>query len=176
MKRIPAITSATALAAAMLLVSPMGASADTQIEVASAISRPAITNSDWNDALTELDEAGLITSSTPNADGSTTSVVELGEGMTFEATSAPRESRLSGGSDSRGLYVKFNQVDQDALIAVAGFALGAAICAIPAVGQVACVVVGAIITAATIAASALGKCKNNKQLKVYVNSRAASCV
>ncbi|MGY3263555.1 hypothetical protein [Frigoribacterium sp. 2355] len=72
--------------------------------------------------------------------------------------------------------MKFNQVDQDALIAGAGFALGAAICAIPAVGQVACVVVGAIITAATVAASAMGKCKNNKQLKVYVNSRAASCV
>ncbi|MGY3263554.1 hypothetical protein [Frigoribacterium sp. 2355] len=94
MKRIRAVTSATALAAVMLLVSPLGASADTQTEVEAAISRPAITNSDWNEALMELDVAGLVTSSTPNADGSTTSVVDLGEGMTFEATSAPPGSHV----------------------------------------------------------------------------------
>jgi len=85
-------------------------------------------------------------------------------------------TQLSGGADSGGLYLKFNQFDQDAILSGAGLALGAAICLIPAVGVVACTVVGAIIAAGVLWMSYNGKCKNNKQLKVYVPNRVAGCV
>ena len=50
--------------------------------------------------------------------------------------------------------------EQDLLIAGGGYALGALICAVPAVGQSACLVIGAIITGASWAISSYGKCNN----------------
>lgn len=103
------------------------------------------------------------------------SVVEpknVSTSSTDHETIAPR---IGGGADGGGVYILFNQFDQDLIIAGTGFALGAAICAIPAVGTAACVVVGAILTVASVWMSYNGKCKNNKELKVYVN-RVAGCV
>ncbi|MDJ0348389.1 hypothetical protein [Cryobacterium sp. PH29-G1] len=85
-------------------------------------------------------------------------------------------TQIAGGSDSGGWYIKFNQFDQDAIISGAGLALGTAICLIPAVGVVACAVVGTIITAGVLYLSYNGKCPNNKQLKVYLPNRVAGCV
>lgn len=78
--------------------------------------------------------------------------------------------------DLTELTAKFNQFDQDAIISGAGLALGTAICLIPAVGVVACAVVGTIITAGVLYLSYNGKCPNNKQLKVYLPNRVAGCV
>lgn len=86
---------------------------------------------------------------------------------------------IGGGSDSRGLYVKLNQFDQGLVISGSGFALGAAICAVPAVGAVACLVVGAILTVATaVLAANGGTCSRNRQLKIYVTNgiRSGGCV
>lgn len=86
---------------------------------------------------------------------------------------------IGGGSDSRGLYVTLNQFDQGLVISGSGFALGAAICAIPGVGAVACLVVGVILTVATAALAANGgTCSSNRQLKIYVTNgiRSGGCV
>jgi hypothetical protein len=107
-----------------------------------------------------------------------------GFSLTFGVGSAPAASDaitpyIGGGSDRRGMYVLLNQFDQNLVISGSGFALGAAICAIPAVGTVACVVIGAILTVATtVLASNGGTCKNNRQLKIYVTNgiRSGGCV
>ena len=86
---------------------------------------------------------------------------------------------IGGGSDSRGMYVLLNQFDQGLVISGSGFALGAALCAIPAVGAVACLVVGAILTVAgAVLAANGGTCRNNRQLKIYVTNgiRSGGCV
>ena len=68
---------------------------------------------------------------------------------------------VSGGSNgSSGFWLEFTPREQDLLIAGGGYALGALICAIPAVGQGACLVIGAIITGASWAISSYGKCNN----------------
>ncbi|SEF12044.1 hypothetical protein SAMN04489740_4176 [Arthrobacter alpinus] len=98
-------------------------------------------------------------------------------GMTFvEPAVGVIAPRIGGGFDGGGPYILLNQFDQDAIISGAGLALGAAICAIPAVGWAACTAVGVIIAAAVIYLSYNGKCNNNKQLKVYVSGRIAGCV
>ena len=75
--------------------------------------------------------------------------------------------RLGGGWDGNGLYIDFNKFDQDALAAGSAWAFGAAICAIPAVGTVACVAVGAILAAATLYLSYNGPCPSNQVLRIY---------
>lgn len=89
------------------------------------------------------------------------------------------QPRIGGGFDGGGMYVLLNQFDQNLVIGGSGFVLGAAICAIPAVGQVACLVVGGILTIATTALAVNGgTCSNNRQFKIYVTNglRAAGCV
>lgn len=85
-----------------------------------------------------------------------------------EPVSDRPQPRLGGGADAIGVYILFNQFDQDAIISGGGFLLGAAICAIPGVGTLACVGVGALLTAAALYLSYNGKCRDNKQLKAYV--------
>lgn len=77
--------------------------------------------------------------------------------------------QLSGGTWSGGFYVKFNNTDQQALVNGGAFLLGAAICAIPAVGWVACAVVGAIIAIATTYVNARGICTKNRQLRINMD-------
>ena len=85
---------------------------------------------------------------------------------------------IGGGVDGGGMYVLLNQFDQNLVISGSGFALGAAICAVPAVGQVACIVVGAILAVATTVLAANGTSSNNRQFKVYVTKgvRSGGCV
>ncbi|WP_217990682.1 hypothetical protein [Curtobacterium sp. 314Chir4.1] len=129
---------------------------------------------DIDQALAELRAAGLVTSERPERDGSRIQV-DLGEGLSFELFAGSRAGRLGGGYDAGGSYVLFNQFDQAMLYNGTGFLLGAAICAIPAIGQVACLAVQAIIAVASAAVAAQkGTCKNNKQLKVYFSNNHAS--
>jgi len=83
---------------------------------------------------------------------------------------------LGGGWDYKGMYVSFNALDQQALIAGGAAALGIAICLIPAVGQIACGVVAVIITVATVYVANHGICSNKRTLRVYPTSRTGRCV
>lgn len=71
---------------------------------------------------------------------------------------APQPYVNGGRNGFSGFWLEFTPREQDLLISGGGFALGAGICAIPAVGQAACIVIGAIITAASWAVSSYGKC------------------
>lgn len=125
--------------------------------------------------VSELRQADLVRDEHETSGGISTTIA-LPDGMTFDIVSERGTSteRLSGGYDSGGSFVKFNQYDQNLLLNGAGLALGTAICLIPAVGQLACIAVQSIIAAASAAVSAMkGTCKNNKQLKVYFSNNHA---
>lgn len=83
-----------------------------------------------------------------------------------------------GGSDAGGIYVTFSAFDQNLIVSGHGFVLAAAICAIPAVGAAACLVAGALITAATVYITTYNVCKSPRStLKIYpFKGMKASCV
>ncbi|WP_298802272.1 hypothetical protein [uncultured Pseudokineococcus sp.] len=84
---------------------------------------------------------------------------------------------LGGGGGVTKPYVSFNRVDQAALIAGGGAALAGAICLIPAVGQVACVVAGVIVAIATTYLAAYGRCSTsrpNLRIHVYTWQRSSN--
>ncbi|SFG43404.1 hypothetical protein SAMN05660282_00866 [Corynebacterium spheniscorum] len=105
----------------------------------------------------------LINSDVPhsrNSDGTVS--FELSEGFSI-ALPDPAMSNgpvplVNGGTRNGGFWVEFTSQEQDLLISGSGFALGTAICLIPGVGQAACIVIGAIITAATVYLSHHRKC------------------
>ncbi|MFJ4297848.1 hypothetical protein [Curtobacterium sp. NPDC089689] len=117
-------------------------------------------------ALAEARADGLVVADSQGADGSTTTTVDLGDGFTFDLVTERSGERIGAGKDSRGTYVSFNATDQNMIISGAAFALGAAVCAVS--GGTFCVVVGAILTAATVAITGSGAIRcGTKQLRVY---------
>ena len=80
--------------------------------------------------------------------------------LALPAFDSPQPYVSGGRNGLSGFWLKFTPREQDLIISGGGFALGAGICAIPAVGQAACIVVGAIITAASWAISSYGKCES----------------
>ncbi len=72
---------------------------------------------------------------------------------------------VSGGREKGGFWVEFTPLEQDLIISGSGFALGAAICAIPGVGWAACTVIGAIISGATVVLSHHKKC--NDRIRIH---------
>lgn len=84
---------------------------------------------------------------------------------------------LNGGWDGwSGPYVVFNRIDQGALAAGAAAALALAICAIPAVGQAACVGAAFIVTTAAFYVAAYGACSGSTpNLREYVWSNKTGC-
>jgi hypothetical protein len=109
---------------------------------------------------------GFVEASFVRQDGATVTRVDLGEGFRFDLVQpSPQQERLGAGSDAYGAYVSFNSTDQSAIINGAGWGLGAAVCLIS--GGTFCVVVGAIIAAATFAVSTNGLRCGTKSLRVY---------
>lgn len=156
------------IASSLVCTVPAGAAS------AAGLQHQKLSEVDVATALDELRDAGLVIQDRSEPDG-LHSTVALGDGMTVDIVSTKPESRLGGGYDSGGHYVLLNQFDQAMLYNGSGFLLGAAICAIPAVGQIACLAVQAIIAVAAAAVSAQkGTCKNNKQLKVYFSNNHAA--
>lgn len=137
---------------------------------------PDITDEQLEQGLRELKDSPLPRATAETSAGTATTY-ELGDGLSMTVTEAgSATSRLGGGFEADGqLFVSFNQFDQDMLISGAGFGLGAAICAIPGVGWIACTVVGAIITVGVVALSYNAKCPGNKQLIVHVNPSWSTC-
>jgi hypothetical protein len=101
-------------------------------------------------------------------------VYEVPDGTTFTfarpaaGDPAVSGSLIGGGYGGQGLYISLNSTDQAAIAAGAGYAVGAAICAVPAVGQAACVAVGAVIAAATVYISENGVCGSGRELRIYL--------
>ncbi|MFS4507619.1 hypothetical protein ACMA46_15440 [Clavibacter sp. Sh2141] len=101
-------------------------------------------------------------------------VYEVPDGTTFTFARpvaggpAVSGSLIGGGYGGQGLYITLNSTDQAAIAAGGGYAVGAAICAIPAVGQAACVAVGAVIAAATVYISENGVCGSGRELRIYL--------
>ena len=102
----------------------------------------------------------------------------LPNGTEFSFTAhpaAPKDSEggmspmLGGGINGTGIYISFNALDQQAIIAGGGAALAAAICFIPAVGIPACIAASAVVAAATVYLANAGLCANRDELFVYVN-------
>lgn len=91
------------------------------------------------------------------------------DGHELAPSDAEANPALSGGTWSGGFYVKFNNTDQKAIISGATLLLGAAICAIPAVGWVACTAVGLILVIANTYLTERGICTNNRQLRIDMN-------
>lgn len=81
--------------------------------------------------------------------------------------SGENRPNVGGGWDDGGPYLTFNQFEQDLVIAGWGFALATAICLVPAVGQVACISVGAVLTVLTVFLSHNKKCPGDA--KVYLS-------
>lgn len=102
-------------------------------------------------------------------------VVDLQNEDEFAPGDGMVQPQIGGGWDSGGPYVTFNNFDQSVLIGAGGAALVLAICAIPAVGQIACGVAGIIVAAATAYVVEYGRCPNKGDLKVYVATRRAYC-
>ncbi|ARC56447.1 hypothetical protein AS850_05080 [Frondihabitans sp. 762G35] len=88
--------------------------------------------------------------------------------------------RISGGKDSHGVWIQLNTIDQNLILSGGAWMMSAGICAAfgLASGGAACVIVGAVTTATTVAISTNGgTCANAKQLRVWVNgSSKPKCV
>jgi hypothetical protein len=124
-------------------------------------------------ALAEF-RAGSITPRFEEHEGLRYEVYALPKGVTFffrtgVVNGVPvSTSLIGGGYGGQGLYISLNSTDQGAIAAGAGYAIGAAICAIPGVGQIACVAVGSIIAAATFYIGANGVCGGGRELRIYL--------
>lgn len=108
-----------------------------------------------------------------DADGTITYNVEG-----FGPVSMPEggSAQIGGGGGASKPYISFSQTDQKAIMAGSGAMLTAAICAVPAVGWVACGVAGALVAAAFVYLKDRGVCpKSKKNLRIYIKSRYAGC-
>lgn len=166
------ITVSTALVAGSLLIAPsanaaeLPASSVSQSGSARTDALRELTQDQVRQAILEARAGGYVASQTTAADGTETTTLDLGEGLTFDLVSAPTKQRIGAGSDSKGTFVSFNATDQNMIISGAAFALGAAVCAVS--GGTFCIVVGAILTAATVAITGSGAIRcGTKQLRVY---------
>ncbi|MEJ8284938.1 hypothetical protein [Curtobacterium citreum] len=176
-----AIGSAVAIIASSLLIAP-SAHAEGRSALsgptATAMSQPLanITSEQLDVAVAEARAGGYVTDERVGSDGERTTTVELGDGFSFDLVQSDPRARLGAGSDKYGTYVSFNATDQSAIISGAGWALGAAVCAISA--GTFCVVAGAIIAAATWAVTTNGIRCGSKSLRVYPfnGSRNPRCV
>lgn len=146
-----------------------------------ARSIPEISEEEIAAAFTELEQSDLPRTVTRTLSTVSTTFTLEGVDFTFtEQLRAPIRTgeatpQIGGGWDIRGLYVSFNTVEQQAIVAGATAALAVAICFIPGVGTAACAVVSVVIAVATTFLVKNGICRNGKALRVYPLSRTARC-
>ncbi|MGO3884703.1 MAG: hypothetical protein ACTJHU_00265, partial [Mycetocola sp.] len=141
-----------------------------KVESGSILGMSGVTLEQWEEAV-----AQLVSSDLPRDVKETRSATEYtffapsadGRGTASFGIAVPKEAiqpRLGGGSDKHGPYFLLNSFDQAMLQGGYTTAFGAALCAIPAVGTIAC---GVIIAAGVAAAAWLNANKSCPQnLKV----------
>ncbi|MFJ3321495.1 hypothetical protein [Curtobacterium sp. NPDC086286] len=155
-----------ALVAGGVFVTPAANAAEaSRVETDVMREATSLTPTQIEQAITEARAVGAVTSTVATPDGSVTTI-DLGDGFVFDLVTAPTTQRIGAGRDSKGTFVSFNATDQNMIISGSAFALGAAVCAVS--GGTFCVVVGAILTAATVAITGSGAIRcGTKQLRVY---------
>jgi hypothetical protein len=127
----------------------------------------------------ELRAAGVVTARRKTASGDLVATFDLGNGLAFDMVEHTGESggRISGGKYSHGVWIQPNTIDQNLILSGGAWMMSAGICAAfgLASGGAACVIVGAVTTAAISTNG--GTCANAKQLRVWVNgSSKPKCV
>jgi hypothetical protein len=154
-----------ALAGASFIATPPGAHAQEASHIGST-QAATITSTQFDEALADARDRGMVTSEATDGDGALTTTVDLGQGYSIDFVEAP-SSRLSAGSDGYGKYVSLNNFDQDAVISGGLFGVSAGLCVVSA--GVFCVVAGAVLTAAGLALAANNnqKCSGGRALRVY---------
>jgi hypothetical protein len=133
---------------------------------------PSVTPAQIAAAYAEI-KASTVPRTTSVVGGITTEIFTLSNGTKLEFT-APAvggiHPNLSVGSNSHGLYIELNRVDQGAIATGGAAAVGIAICAIPAVGWVLCAVVAAILAIAAFYIASYGVCPSSKpNLRVFAD-------
>lgn len=109
-------------------------------------------------------------------DGTLTYKVKDLGAISFPANAATKPEEIGGGGGVTKPYISFNQTDQKAIMAGSGALMTAAICAVPAVGWVACGVAGALVAVAFVYLKDRGICPKSKgNLRVYLKSRYVGC-
>lgn len=98
-------------------------------------------------------------------DGQEVTVYTLPHGITYTVAEPMFSTKISGGSNSYGVWVKFSATEQRMIASGGGAGLAVAICAIPGVGWALCAVTSGIIAAAVVYISERGICPN--QLLIY---------
>ncbi|RKR72961.1 hypothetical protein [Frondihabitans australicus] len=161
---LAALATAAIIAATLTVATPQ-AQASEAPQSDTTVS-PSITQSQFDQALVEAREQGLIERQGINGDGDLSTTVDAGQGIKLDFVE-PRGSRLAAGSDGYGACVALNNFDQDAVISGGLFGVSAGLCVVSA--GVFCVVAGAILTAAGLALSANNnqKCSGGRSLRVY---------
>ena len=165
---VAGIALTSALVAGGMFVAPAANAAEVPgLTKASMVDESAtIDSASLNRAIREARAGGYVKQESTAAGGIRTTTLDLGEGLAFDLVSEPAQQRIGAGSDAKGVFVSFNATDQNMIISGTAFALGAAICAVS--GGTFCVVVGAILTAATVAITGSGAIRcGTKQLRVY---------
>lgn len=180
MKRLTGLLTALLLTLSLAGLSP--ASAAEPASAADRVSKPDPTGGlskkeyaeGYRDLVAALQQSGATTSGGEvTYDLAGYGAISLG----VPTAGTGGDAELGGGWDGwRGPYVSFNRVDQGALLAGGSAALAAAICFIPAVGTVACVVAVALVAAAFYYLTEYGRCSTSRpNLRVYVYSRNTGC-
>lgn len=147
----------------------------------SAVDAYTLTEEDWNKAVEELiasdiprtvedtPSEAVYTFHVPVADPSV-------PGGVFDLTiAAPKDGaitpQIGGGSDSIGVYILLNPFDQNLIISGGAYAVGAALCAIPAIGWVSCLAIQAAVTVAATWIGVHGTCPQNLKAYIFVPER-----
>jgi hypothetical protein len=161
-----ALTSALVVGGTFVGPTAKAVEAPRQTSVTTTSGLSEIESAQLDQAIDEARAGGYVTKETVDADGAVVTTLDLGDGLTFDLVATSHRQRIGAGSDSKGVYVSFNATDQNMIISGSAFALGAAVCAVS--GGTFCVVVGAILTAATVAITGSGAIRcGTKHLRVY---------
>lgn len=137
--------------------------------------RAPITSATFERAIAEARAAGAVTAEKTTADGSRIVTIDAGNGFSLELNDTTVRGRLSAGSDSYGgLFVGFNNFDQNLILGGAAAGMTAGICVL---GPAVCAVATVAIVIATAAVSSSGGVQcGTKSLRVYpVTSKKPRC-
>lgn len=169
-----AVSSVTALIVLAGFGQAPAAAATMEVPAALSSDVPSISEHDYALAFSQFESTGVArdivlvngvrTVTFHLVDGYSLTMVDP-ETVSSSTTRGGVRPDLSAGFTQAGYYVGFNQFDQNTLSnAFLAAGLTAAICAIPGVGQVACVIAGVAVSVGVAYINRNGICSNNRTL------------
>ncbi len=126
---------------------------------------------DYDQFVVELEASGLPHESTIEDGALISTTYTLPGGLEYTIAHSPRDPRVSGGTNSHGIWLKFTPGEQRLIAEGGGAALAVGICLIPAVGPVVCVVTAAVVAAALSYYRDHGVCGNRLMIYPFVPER-----